>query len=180
MSEAVGNDAVAPTPPDNSPPPVIASLQQAFAKDLVEWRQAKDMLEIQVRTSALDAVARHLRDTPGLDFNFLIDQTAVDWLGQREVRFELVYHFWSLAHHRYLRLLAPVAEERCEAPSLYGLWKAADWYEREIHEMYGIRFSGHPDMRKLLMYPEFKGWPLRKDYSMKGRQPLIGPGSRQE
>lgn len=179
MSEAVegGNGN---TPAGDSLPDVVQSLQERYAADLLGWNPARDMLEITVRPAALENVARHLRDTPGLDFNYLMDQTAVDWLGHRDVRFELVYHFFSLAHKRYVRVLSPVTEEHAEAVTLSRLFKAADWYEREIHEMYGIRFAGHHDLRKLLMYPEFKGYPLRKDYSMKGRQPLIGPGSRQE
>ncbi len=99
---------------------------------------------------------------------------------QRHFTSVLRRRFFSLAHKRYLRVFSPVTEEHAEAVTLSRLFKAADWYEREIHEMYGIRFAGHHDLRKLLMYPEFKGYPLRKDYSMKGRQPLIGPGSRQE
>lgn len=179
MSEAP-DTGIGGTPVEAELPEVVRSLRERFAGDLLGWNTARDMLEITVKPAALEGVARHLRDTPGLDFDYLMDQTAVDWLGHREVRFELVFHFWSLAHRRYLRVLSPVAEDRCEAATLSRLYKAADWYEREIHEMYGIRFSGHHDMRKLLMYPEFKGYPLRKDYSMKGRQPLIGPGSRQE
>jgi NADH-quinone oxidoreductase subunit C len=179
MSEALA-DGNGSTTAGQEIPDVVRSLQEHFAADLLGWNPARDMLEITVRPGALEGVARHLRDTPGLEFDYLTDQTAVDWLGRRETRFELVCHFWSLAHHRYLRLLSPVPEERCEAATLSRLFKAADWYEREIHEMYGIRFAGHHDMRRLLMYPEFKGYPLRKDYSMKGRQPLIGPGSRQD
>lgn len=159
---------------------LLQLLQSLLGEEIRSHRHGSDMLEVVIRPDSASMVARLLRDSEGLEFDYLMDQTAVDWLGRREVRFELVYHFYSTKHNRYLRCLAPVPESRCEAASLYELYKAADWYEREIHEMYGIRFAGHHDMRKLLMYDGFKGYPLRKDYSMKGRQPLIGPGSRQE
>ncbi len=159
---------------------LLQLLRSLVGEDIQSHRNGMDMLELVLRPERTEAVARILRDTEGLQFDYLMDETAVDWLGRREIRFEVVYHFYSTRYNRYLRCLAPLNESRPEVPSLYGLYKSADWYEREIHEMYGIRFSGHHDMRKLLMYDGFKGYPLRKDYSMKGRQPLIGPGSKQE
>jgi NADH-quinone oxidoreductase subunit C len=80
-----------------------------------------------------------------------------------------------------VRLKARVAEDACTIPSLVSLWKGANWFERECHEMYGIKFSGHPDLRPLLLYPEFKGHPLRKDYPIDKRQPrvpLLAPETR--
>jgi NADH-quinone oxidoreductase subunit C len=94
-------------------------------------------------------------------------------------RFTLVYHFFSTAHKHRLRLVVPVQEaadgELAEVESLTTLWPAANWLEREVWDMFGIEFRGHPDMRRILMYEEFEGHPLRKDYPVKKRQPLIGP-----
>jgi NADH-quinone oxidoreductase subunit C len=98
--------------------------------------------------------------------------TAVDYLGQ-EPRFEVVYNFYSTRTNERIRLRVKVPESDCVVPSVTGLWRGADWFERYCFDMYGIRFTGHPDLRRLLMYDEFVGYPLRKDYPLRGRQPLV-------
>ena len=118
---------------------------------------------------------KYLKDDPKLDFNFLMDLTAVDYLHRKPQRFEVVYHLFSLKHNHRLRVKIPVDEDDCTIFSLTPLWKTANWYEREVWDLYGIRFSGHPDLRRILLYEEFKGHPLRKDYPINKRQPLIGP-----
>ncbi len=90
-------------------------------------------------------------------------------------RFVVVYHFFSLAHKHRLRLEIPVEEQDAEVDSVTSLWAGADWLEREVWDMFGIRFRGHPNLKRILMYEEFTGHPLRKDYPVKKRQPLIGP-----
>ena len=92
-----------------------------------------------------------------------------------KARFAVVYHCYSIDHKHRLRLVVPVEETEAELDSLTPLWAAADWLEREVWDMYGIRFSGHPNLKRILMYKEFEGHPLRKDYPVNKRQPLIGP-----
>jgi len=92
-----------------------------------------------------------------------------------EARFAVVYHFFSLEHKHRLRLVVPVEEAEAELDSLSSLWAGADWLEREVWDMFGIRFQGHPNLKRILMYKEFEGHPLRKDYPVNKRQPLIGP-----
>ena len=92
-----------------------------------------------------------------------------------KARFAVVYHFYSLEHKHRLRLVVPVTEAEAELDSLTSLWAGADWLEREVWDMFGIRFQGHPNLTRILMYEEFEGHPLRKDYSVNKRQPLIGP-----
>jgi NADH-quinone oxidoreductase subunit C len=92
-----------------------------------------------------------------------------------KARFSVVYHFYSLKHKHRLRLVVPVQEAEAELDSLTPLWAGADWLEREVWDMFGIRFQGHPNLKRILMYEEFEGHPLRKDYSVNKRQPLIGP-----
>ena len=92
-----------------------------------------------------------------------------------KARFSVVYHFYSLQHKHRLRLVVPVKETEAELDSLTPLWAGADWLEREVWDMFGIRFQGHPNLKRILMYEEFEGHPLRKDYSVNKRQPLIGP-----
>ncbi len=96
-------------------------------------------------------------------------------------RFAVVYHFYSMAHKHRLRLVVPVEEAVAEVDSLTSLWPGANWLEREVWDMFGIGFRGHPDLKRILMYagfeghPLLEGHPLRKDYPVKKRQPLIGP-----
>jgi NADH-quinone oxidoreductase subunit C len=90
-------------------------------------------------------------------------------------RFVVVYHFFSLPLKHRLRLEVPVDEADAEVDSLTSLWAGANWFEREVWDMFGIRFRGHPSLKRILMYEEFVGHPLRKDYPVNKRQPLIGP-----
>ena len=90
-------------------------------------------------------------------------------------RFAVVYHFYSMAHKHRLRLVVPVQDTGPEVDSLTSLWPGANWLEREVWDMFGIAFRGHPDLKRILMYEGFEGHPLRKDYPVKKRQPLIGP-----
>lgn len=128
-----------------------------------------------VQKNVLIELFKFLRDDPELDFKFLMDLTAVDYLNRKDNRFEVVYHFYSLKHNHRLRVKVPVSEDDCTIDSVSSLWKTANWYEREVWDLYGIKFNGHPDMRRILLYEEFKGHPLRKDYPINKRQPLIGP-----
>ncbi len=92
-----------------------------------------------------------------------------------EARFAVVYHFYSLKYKHRLRLVVPVEEQEPKLDSLTKLWAGANWLEREVWDMFGIEFRGHPDLRRILMYDEFEGHPLRKNYPVNKRQPLIGP-----
>ena len=130
-----------------------------------------------VKKDSLGAVLRFLTEDPEFDFNILMDLSAVDYLtfGETRPRFEVVYHLYSLSHNHRIRIKVPVEEKDPTAPTATGIRPAADWYEREIWDMFGIRFEGHPNLKRILMYKEFVGHPLRKDYPVNQRQPLIGP-----
>ncbi|MCB9771570.1 MAG: NADH-quinone oxidoreductase subunit C [Candidatus Omnitrophica bacterium] len=159
----------------------LEKVQEKFTQDIVETHVFRGDETVVVRPSALRAVAQFLRETPELDFNFLMDLTAVDYLFfaggriQKEFRFEVVYHFFSLKNNIRLRIKVPVDEKDPEVETLSDLWASANWYEREVWDMYGIRFKNHPNLKRILMYEEFKGHALRKDYPFNKRQPLIGP-----
>jgi NADH-quinone oxidoreductase subunit C len=133
--------------------------------------RAGDATVVVAREQAL-AVFRTLRDDPRFAFELLVDVTAVDYPG-RTPRFDVVYHLCSLRQGHRLRVKVPVGEDAAAVPSLVPLWKGANWLEREVWDMFGIRFDGHPDLRRILMYPEFEGHPLRKDYPVDKRQPLV-------
>jgi NADH-quinone oxidoreductase subunit C len=137
-----------------------------------------DTTAVIERSALLDAL-RFCRDEPGLAFDVLMDLTAADYLkypGREDgPRFEVVYHLYSLTHNHRVRLKVRVDEDDAVVPSAVPLWPIANWLEREVWDMFGVRFAGHPDLRRLLMYEEFVGHPLRKDYPINRRQPLIGP-----
>ncbi|MGE0823308.1 MAG: NADH-quinone oxidoreductase subunit C [Candidatus Binatia bacterium] len=113
-----------------------------------------------------------LRDHPELAFNLLSDLTAVDFFG-REPRFELVYQLCSIPLNHRLQVKIRLPEDDAWAPTVSLLWKSGNWLEREVWDMFGIKFAEHPDLRRILMYEEFKGHPLRKDYPVDKRQPLV-------
>jgi NADH-quinone oxidoreductase subunit C len=92
-------------------------------------------------------------------------------------RFEVVYHFFSSVFHHRVRVKAPLTAADPVIDSLTDLWHTANWFEREVWDMFGIRFTGHPNLRRILMYEQFQGHPLRKDYPVNKRQPLIGPAT---
>ena len=129
-----------------------------------------------VRKEIIRDVLNFLKSDPQTDFNVLMDLTAVDYLWMREKpRFEIVYHLYSLAKKHRVRMKAGVDERDPQIDSIVSVWPAADWYEREVWDMFGIRFEGHPNLKRILMYEKFEGYPLRKDYPVNKRQPLIGP-----
>lgn len=108
-----------------------------------------------------------------LGFSMFIDVTVVDWLDARPNRFEVVYHLLNLNKRTRLRVKIDVPESNPQVDSVTDLWSAANFMEREAWDMYGVDFKGHPDMRRILMYDEFEGHPLRKDYPVEGKQPRI-------
>ncbi|NOY53011.1 MAG: NADH-quinone oxidoreductase subunit D [Deltaproteobacteria bacterium] len=124
---------------------------------------------------ALPGVIRFLREEKR--FDFLMDLTICDGGMEKSPRFEAVYHLFAFERKERLRLKVPVEEFDPHLPTLTGEYRNADWLEREAWDMFGVRFDGHPDLRRLLMYPGFEGHPLRKDYPKDRRQPRIGPGS---
>ena len=97
------------------------------------------------------------------------------WPGPPDERFTVVYHFYSMTHKHRLRLVVPLNEDDAQLDSLTSLWPGANWLEREVWDMFGIDFRGHPNLKRILVYEGFEGHPLRKDYPVKKRQPLIGP-----
>lgn len=102
----------------------------------------------------------------------LLDLTCVDY-PDRQLRFEMVYHFFSLSRKRRLRIKTGLDESDLRIASLTSLWKNANWLEREVYDLFGVHFEGHPDLRRIFMYDGFEGHPLRKDYPLRRRQPLI-------
>src|SRR5918992_737515 len=116
---------------------------------------------------------RILKEDSTLHFDFLSDITAVDYWKKKQPRFEVVYQLLSLKGQRRLRVRIPVPESDPTVESLTPLWRGANFMEREVWDLFGIRFTDHPDLRRVLLYEEFQGHPLRKDYPVNQWQPLV-------
>ena len=147
-------------------------LKERFADAILDARIEHGDETVTVKRDLGYEFFRALRDEPGFEFNTLVDVTAVDW-PDRKPRFEVVYHLNSLTLGHRLRVKLQVDAADAWVHSLTGLWGSADWLERECFDMFGIAFKGHPDLRRILMYDSFEGYPLRKDYLYNKRQPVV-------
>lgn len=153
--------------------PNIQYLRERFAGRILDSHAFRGDETVVIAREGLREIFSFLKEDAKLDFNFLTDITAVDYLGKKEPRFEVVYHLYSLRAKHRLRVKVPVPEQDPVVDSLVPLWKGANWLEREVWDMFGIRFREHPDLRRVLLYEEFQGHPLRKDYPVNQRQPLV-------
>ena len=154
--------------------PVLARLIGAMPGAITDTHARLGDATAAVAADRLVETMRFLRDDSALAFDMLTDLCAVDYL-PRSPRFEVVYHLYSVAKNHRLRVKVRVGAEAPSVPSVVSLWPSANWMEREVWDLYGIRFEGHPDLRRILLYDEFEGHPLRKDYPKERRQPLVGP-----
>lgn len=141
-------------------------LNTTMASAVLETRVAHGELTITVAREQILQVLKFLRDDARCRFEILIDICGVDWPG-RANRFDLVYHLLSARNNQRIRVKLEV-DEVIQVPSAVGVYSAADWYEREAYDMYGILFSGHPDLRRLLTDYGFQGYPMRKDFPLSG------------
>lgn len=128
-----------------------------------------------VRAESIRDVAGLLKNDPELEFKLFLSMDGVDrlFLPQNDPRFEVVYFVRSLKRNEVARMKVRVGAEAPEVPSITSIYQGANWWERFVWDFYGVKFSGSPDMRRILLYEEFKGHPLRKDYPLRARQPLI-------
>ncbi len=152
-------------------------LKEKFPEDVLGTHEQHGDETAVVKPSSLLKIAQFLRDDAEYAMNFLMDLTAVDGLRLGwNPRFQVVYHFFSYGQNHRLRVKVPVADGGA-VPTLSGLWAVANWFERECWDLFGVKFDGHPDLKRIMMYDGFVGHPLRKDYPINKRQPLIGPGA---
>lgn len=154
---------------------VLDELRAKFPQEVTDLKTERDLQWGYVQKSAVKKVLSFLKND--CDFNILMDLSCVDYLHWEEKadRFEMVYNVYSMKRNERVILRAKVSEDDTTIESVSGVWPAADWLEREVWDMFGIRFAGHPNLKRILMYEEFQGHALRKDYPYGKRQPLIGP-----
>ncbi|MDA0691873.1 MAG: NADH-quinone oxidoreductase subunit C [Nitrospinae bacterium] len=154
---------------------IIDRVKSQFGDLVIDSHNFRGDQTVTIKNERTLEFFQFLRDDPNLAFNFLMDLTAVDYYKKKSQRFEVVYHLYCLKNNSRFRVKIPVDEKDCKVISITPLWKTANWYEREIWDMYGIKFQDHPNLSRILLYEGFKGHPLRKDYPINKRQPLIGP-----
>ena len=145
---------------------VIEAAKKAIGDALVEARDRIGEITLVVNREALVDVCRALRDTPGLEYQQLMEIAGVDY-PERPERFEVVYHLLSLTKNRRIRVTV-LTDEQTPVPSVTGLWPVAGWLEREVYDMYGVLFAGNPDLRRILTDYGFEGYPQRKDFPLTG------------
>jgi NADH-quinone oxidoreductase subunit C len=144
---------------------ITEKIKSRFPDSIESTNEFRGDLTIQVRTADILSVARYVRDE--LSFDLLIDAIGVD-MYRPEGRFEIVYIVYSTKNQQYLRLKVLVDEDDATTPSLSSVWSGAGWNEREVYDMIGVKFSGHPDLRRMYMPEEFEYYPLRKDFPTMG------------
>jgi NADH-quinone oxidoreductase subunit C len=145
----------------------VMAIRGKFSGSVISVKEFRDEVTVTVRKEDIFEICAFLKENLG--YNLLTDVTAVDYMGKTP-RFMMVYHLCSLPKRERLRLKAPVDESDPTIDSLFPIWKAANWLEREVFDLFGITFNNHPDLRRILMPADWIGHPLRKDY------PLQGPG----
>ncbi|MFH1532654.1 MAG: NADH-quinone oxidoreductase subunit C [Pseudomonadota bacterium] len=155
---------------------VIDILKTKFGAAILETHDHRGDDTAVVESARIRDVCAFLREDERCAFDMPIDVTGVDYSaypGERDWRFEVVYHLRSTRHNHRVRLKARLGAKAPTLPSVRPVWRGVDWYEREVFDMFGVQFEGHPNLKRILTYPEFKGHPLRKDYPVRGYQPLM-------
>ena len=143
---------------------------------------------VEVRPDVIEQVAQFLKHDPACDMKMLVDVTGVDWAHYDKARplalddarrFSVVYHYYSLTLHHRLRVKTFVGGAEPTVPSICGVYRTANWWERLVWDFYGVRFTGHPELKRILTYEEFKGHPLRKDFVLAARVAKAWPGAKE-
>lgn len=154
-----------------TPSPLVAALQQQHAEWFGEVVEAFGEVTVIVPREQLAAICSFLKSAPGLEFNFLSDLCGADRGPEEEPRFEVNYHLFSTTKHHRLRLKVVLNEDDAHVETVTGVWRTANWHERETFDLLGIIFDGHPDLRRILLPDDWQGHALRKDFPLRGYEP---------
>jgi len=152
---------------------LIDNLKQRFEDGIIATSLFKDEVTHLVSKSSLVSIGGYLKTDPALQMNYLVDVIGVDY-SPASPRFEVVYHLYSISQRHRIRLKVKV-EEGESLPSVTGIWPAADFPEREAYDMYGIYFDNHPNLKRIYMPHDWEGFPLRKDYPLRGYKDQYNP-----
>ncbi len=149
--------------------PLAQKIQAEFADFYIGATLFRDDLSIHLKREGLFSICRFLKEDPALDFDYPIHISSVDFPNEAE-RFEVVYEFYSIRKKHQIRLKTRVPEDDCVIDSVTPLWAGANYLEREVYDMMGIRFNNHPEMKRILLPDEYdEGYPLRKNFPIQGR-----------
>lgn len=156
--------------PDADPEtkPTVQRLRAQFGEALQDVTEHRGDLAVRIPRDGAVEILRFLREDGETNYDMLMDLCGVDWLG-REPRFDVVYHLYSIQNKHRVRVHVGVPEDDPVIDSVVGVWKGADWFERECYDLLGVLFRGHPFLRRILTHDEFQGHPLRKDYDQRQR-----------
>jgi NADH-quinone oxidoreductase subunit C len=143
---------------------ILNKIKEKFADSIPEIVEFRNELTCVVKKDGLPAICRFLRDDPELSFDFLSCVSGVDF-PERTPRFDVVYELYSISKNHRLRLKVKVSEKE-SVPSLTSIWSTANWHEREVFDLFGVNFEGHPDLRRIVMPDDYEGHPLRKDFPL--------------
>jgi NADH-quinone oxidoreductase subunit C len=153
-----------PKPVDASGHPLVNKLRGKFDGAVIDASEFLGQLSIRIEPARIVEVCRALRDDPDAPFNYLSDLTCAHYPDHREAPFEVIYNLYSISANERVRLKVAVNGEGVE--SVTGVWPSADWLEREVYDLFGVTFRNHPDLRRILLPPDWEGHPLRKDYPL--------------
>ena len=143
-----------------------SSLAPALLEAVLDIKESNDHILVDMLPTAIVTMVAHLKSKKGFLFNTLIDITAVDYPA-KEKRFDVIYHFLSMTENKRCRLTVSINEPE-KLPSITSIFECANWFEREIFDLFGVKFTSHPDLRRILTDYGFKGYPLRKDFPTSG------------
>ena len=147
---------------------IAEKLKERFSEEVLDVKEFRGQISVTMKKEKILDIFRYLHDDPDLFFDYLVDVCGADYLGKKVNRFEVVYHLYSIKHRHALRIKAEVEGEKPSIDSVVPIWAGANWHEREAYDMYGIVFNRHPDLRRILLPEDWEGFPLRKDYPVKG------------
>ncbi|HEV7843094.1 MAG TPA: NADH-quinone oxidoreductase subunit C [Pyrinomonadaceae bacterium] len=156
---------------DTTPSPLVAALQRQNPEWVVEVVEAFGETTVIVPREHIAAACSFLKTAPELEFNMLADICGVDRGPEEEPRFEVNYHLFSTGRYHRVRLKVVLNEDDPRVQTITGVWKTANWHERETFDMFGIIFEGHPDLRRILLPDDWEGHALRKDFPLRGYEP---------
>lgn len=144
---------------------MVTALKEKFGDAVLSTTEFRGEHTLHLAQANAKTVLKYCHDE--LNFDYLVDISSLDHMGE-EPRFEMVYELYGYGHHQHLRIRAKIPDDE-DVPTVSDIWATADWHEREVYDMMGIKFSGHPDLRRILMWEGYPFFPLRKDFPLAGR-----------
>ncbi|MDQ1558995.1 MAG: NADH-quinone oxidoreductase subunit [Pyrinomonadaceae bacterium] len=164
-------EAAAGEPLQDQATQLINALQSTHAEAVSDVIQAFGEITVVVPRERIVELCEYLKTSPEFAFNLLADICGVDRGPEEDPRFEVNYHLFSTTKFHRLRLKVIVSEEDASVPTVTNVWRTANWHERETFDMFGVRFDGHPDLRRILLPDDWQGHALRKDFPLRGYEP---------